>query len=225
MSESLESIRELQDKLRNGDENQAESILSILSGLNITFDQLKETKIPKTVKRVEKKYPKLRLTTRKLIDQWKRVVKERKRAEAIPTHVEEYRDRTIKLFTEILNSNELATGIEKSLFNTIDKNDYTKKARSLLFNLKKNSGLKQRVLSQEISPDELVKMNPKDMATEERKIEREKLEQELTEGRRSDWNAVNNAPKNGMFKCKRCGSNSTTNTQMQTRSADEPMTT
>jgi len=37
--------------------------------------------------------------------------------------------------------------------------------------------------------------------------------------------AKENEDYNGLFKCKKCGTNKVTYTQAQTRSADEPMTT
>ena len=130
----------------------------------------------------------------------------------------------VSLLTEALGDQALAIKIEEEL-HKFEKNNYAHKARSLKFNLGKNLELKNSVINGSISPDVLVRMNPRDMVSEERKEERKKIEQDLTDSRRSDWHAVHNAPKGVMFKCKKCGSDKTMTQQMQTRSADEPMTT
>ena len=41
---------------------------------------------------------------------------------------------------------------------------------------------------------------------------------------RSDWNEKHTKATSGVYKCRKCGGNKTTQSEMQTRSADEPMT-
>lgn len=222
--ENLELVREIQARMKSSDEEISKDLLQQLKGLQMTFEILKETKIAKTIKRLEKKYSVLKYIVRDLIDRWRGIVKLKKKTEEKPIHLEDSRNKVIKILTEALNDREKAIEIESELHKA-EPSNYASKARSLKFNLSKNEELKKCVLDGSILPEELVKMNPKDMVSDERKQERIKIEKDLTDSRRSDWHAVNNAPKAGMFKCRRCGSDKTMTHQMQTRSADEPMTT
>ncbi|KAH9137304.1 hypothetical protein LEN26_005824 [Aphanomyces euteiches] len=113
------------------------------------------------------------------------------------------------------------------------KKEYTNKYRQLSFNLKKNAVLRQELLLHTISGDQLIKMTPDELATEERKKEMDQLRDDAFQRARLDW-AEANADKinkvcgikdpRGLFTCGRCKSTNTSNTQQQTRSADEPMT-
>ncbi|CAG9315511.1 unnamed protein product [Blepharisma stoltei] len=225
MAESTDTLKDLQVRLRNSDEDTAKDILSALKPLSITFEQLKETKIGKTVKRIEKKFPSLKLQTRELIEKWKNVVHAKKKAAPQPAHIERHRDQVVTMLTEVLGDRDIAFQIEEELNSSVDRAGYAAKARSLKFNLSKNPDLKLSVQEGRISPQDLVRMNPRDMATEETKEERKKLESSLKDSYRSDWQLANNVQKSGMFKCGKCKSDKTIMSQMQTRSADEPMTT
>ncbi|KAF0699050.1 Aste57867_10364 [Aphanomyces stellatus] len=113
------------------------------------------------------------------------------------------------------------------------KKNYTDKYRQLSFNLKKNAGLRQDLLCHAVTGDQLIKMSPDELATEERKKEMDQLRDFAFQRARLDW-AEANADKinkacgikdtRGLFTCGRCKSTKTSNTQQQTRSADEPMT-
>ena len=115
-----------------------------------------------------------------------------------------------------------------------NKKEYTNKFRQLNFNLKKNKGLVQDILDAKVTGLELVEMTSEQLATEEKRKEVEKLRDDAFQRSRLDW-AEANADKinkqcgikdseTGLFKCGRCKSTKTSNTQKQTRSADEPMT-
>jgi DNA-directed RNA polymerase subunit M/transcription elongation factor TFIIS len=222
--ENLEIIREIHDQIKDSDESRFRELLNQLKSIQVSYEILKETKIAKTIKRLEKKYPGLKYPVRDLIDRWRAVAKLKKKSEDKPIHLEDSRNKVVKMLMDLLKDRQISIEIEEEL-HKFGSSSYASKFRSLKFNLSKNEELRAKVVNRVISPEELVKMNPKDMASEESKMERKKIEKDLTEGRRSDWNAVNNAPKGGMFKCKRCGSDKTLTHQMQTRSADEPMTT
>ena len=222
--ENLEIIRDIHEQIQTSDESRFRELLAQLKSIQVTYEILKETKIAKTIKHLEKKYPGLKYPVRDLIDRWRAVAKLKKKPEDKPIHLEDSRNKVVKMLIELLGNRQVSIEIEEEL-HKFGSTAYASKFRSLKFNLSKNKDLRERVAAGVVSAGELVKMNPKDMASEESKVERKKLEKDLTEGRRSDWHAVNNAPKGGMFKCKRCGSDKTLTTQMQTRSADEPMTT
>ncbi|GAA5878915.1 hypothetical protein JCM1840_000838 [Sporobolomyces johnsonii] len=101
---------------------------------------------------------------------------------------------------------------------------YRDKMRSFNFNLKaaNNPTLREDVVSGEISIAQLYNMSPKDMASEEQKALNRKLVAENL------FNAQAAAPQQAetdAFQCGKCKQRRCMYYQMQTRSADEPMTT
>lgn len=98
------------------------------------------------------------------------------------------------------------------------------KYRSIIFNLKdsNNPDFRRKVLLGLVKPDKIVDLTPEDMASDKRKLMNNKIkEKALFECERGL------APKasTDQFKCGRCGQRKCTYYQLQTRSADEPMTT
>ena len=116
------------------------------------------------------------------------------------------------------------------------KQNYLEKIRSLIFNLKKNSDLRENVILGSTQPETLVTLGPEQLATAETNKERNETMEKLKDSRRLDWDQANEGKINEMcgikgdllkaslFTCGRCKSIKTTSTQKQTRSADEPMT-
>lgn len=120
----------------------------------------------------------------------------------------------------------VAVTVESVLFDNWGGSNGSQKAkyRSLIFNLKdqKNPDFRRKVLLGDIEAERLVDMSTAEMASDQRQSENKKLEEKaLFECERGG------APKatTDQFKCGRCGKRKTTYYQMQTRSADEPMTT
>lgn len=100
---------------------------------------------------------------------------------------------------------------------------YKQKMRSLYLNLKgTNISLRRDVVSGSLEPEAFCLMTAEEMASDERKAENKRLEEESIFAAMA---AVNTKASTDMFKCSKCGKNETTYYQMQTRSADEPMTT
>ncbi|KAI3994156.1 hypothetical protein MKX01_012413 [Papaver californicum] len=98
------------------------------------------------------------------------------------------------------------------------------KYRSIMFNIKdpKNPDFRRRVLIGEIKPESVINMTPEEMASDQRKEETNQIkEKALFECERSGAAKATT----DQFKCGRCQQRKTTYYQMQTRSADEPMTT
>ncbi|KAF4349746.1 transcription elongation factor TFIIS [Cannabis sativa] len=98
------------------------------------------------------------------------------------------------------------------------------KYRSLMFNLKdpKNPDFRRKVLLGQIKAERLVDMSTAEMASDERQQQNKKLEEKaLFDCERG----LQREATTDQFKCGRCGKRKTTYYQMQTRSADEPMTT
>lgn len=136
----------------------------------------------------------------------------------------------------------IATNIEKGIFNYSIKDATTKKivkkwnnvffvqiymdrVRTIISNLEREqTGTKSRYLltlikEKKIKPHEVAFMTHFEMAPE-------KWEQLIMEKRERDKSKYDESIKiNSEFKCRRCKSNNCTYYQLQTRSADEPMTT
>ncbi|KAG8481438.1 hypothetical protein CXB51_026250 [Gossypium anomalum] len=120
----------------------------------------------------------------------------------------------------------VAVSVESVMFEKMGKSNGAQKFkyRSIMFNIKdpNNPDLRRKVLLGEVKPERLITMTPEEMASEQRQREINEIkEKALFDCERGV------APKatTDQFKCGRCGQRKTTYYQMQTRSADEPMTT
>jgi transcription elongation factor S-II len=119
---------------------------------------------------------------------------------------------TKSLETQILKQ----TNSEKTI-----TTEYRTKVRSLFQNLKSNSSLRQNLVAGVLSVERLTTMTSEEMASDERREENQKLQE------RNIFNAKGAAPKNATtneFMCGKCKQRKVSYYQMQTRSADEPMT-
>lgn len=145
---------------------------------------------------------------------------------------EDPRDRVRILLTEAFGAPEegdkwepsdMATTIESelfSIFGSTDK-DYKAKFRSLSFNITKNVGLRKEILSGSLSVDKLCRMTPQEMASEEEQKKRREIEKWHMEAATIGKMEAST----DQFLCGKCKNRKTTYYQLQTRSADEPMTT
>ena len=94
----------------------------------------------------------------------------------------------------------------------------------MMFNLKNSPNLKDRVLKGELKTSQLVNLSPQGLwpggphaKMTEKIADKEMLKQHAS-------NILNDPEYKGLFRCNRCKSYKTTYYEMQTRSADEPMT-
>jgi transcription elongation factor S-II len=119
-----------------------------------------------------------------------------------------------------------ARGIEQSVLSIYGStnSEYKGKIRTLFVNLKdkKNPGLRENVVSGDISVESFSKMTSQDMASEERKAADNKIKEQNF---LSSLGAEGQQAETDMFQCSRCKQRKCTYRQAQTRSADEPMTT
>ncbi|KAJ3704500.1 hypothetical protein LUZ61_008205 [Rhynchospora tenuis] len=120
----------------------------------------------------------------------------------------------------------VAVTAESSLFAKLGGSTGThkQKYRSIMFNLRaeNNTDFRRKVLLGLIKPERLPDLTPEEMASDARKMENKQIKDKaLFECERGG------PPKatTDQFKCGRCGQRKTTYYQLQTRSADEPMTT
>lgn len=109
---------------------------------------------------------------------------------------------------------EKACEIETAIYKLYPKDeDRAEKFKSLYYILQmKYTEFKVRVLSGDISPEELIKMSPEDFLSAEEKQKREAADQEFRDSQRTDWFRAQMAkgPKtDGFFQCKQCGSKNT----------------
>ncbi len=101
---------------------------------------------------------------------------------------------------------------------------YKAKFRQLHFNLKdeKNPDLRRRVLEGIIAPEILITLTPEELASDAKREENDRIrEKKLFDAAPSSVRLATT----DQFQCGKCKQRKTTYYQMQTRSADEPMTT
>lgn len=124
------------------------------------------------------------------------------------------------------SAEELAEELEDSIFAEFRNTDmrYKNRVRSRVANLKdpKNPTLRTNYISGAITAPVLAKMTPEEMASDEMKKIREKFVKEAISDAQL---AVAEGTKTDLLKCGKCKGRNCTYNQMQTRSADEPMTT
>lgn len=130
-----------------------------------------------------------------------------------------------ELETEALRKRAL--DIEAVCLETVGKGgtskEYKQKMRSLYLNLKGNNvGLRHDAAAGDISARRLCAMSPEEMASEEKKRADERLQQMNIF---NSLAATQTQASTDMFQCGKCKKRKCTYYQMQTRSADEPMTT
>ncbi|XP_042489291.1 transcription elongation factor TFIIS-like [Macadamia integrifolia] len=120
----------------------------------------------------------------------------------------------------------VAVSVESVLFEKWGRTNAAQKFkyRSIMFNMQdsKNPDLRRRVLLGHIKPERLLVMKPDELASDERRRQNNQIkEKALFECERAGAAKATT----DQFKCGRCGQRKCTYYQMQTRSADEPMTT
>ncbi|WVQ74461.1 transcription elongation factor S-II [Cryptococcus sp. DSM 104548] len=127
--------------------------------------------------------------------------------------------------TKILQ--ERARGIERAAHKAMNNstgNDYRAKMRSLYLNLKDkgNPALRNEIVLGDVTPEKVANMSKDEMASESVRM----LNQKLATDNLFKAKAVGETQaETDAFKCGRCQQRKCTYYQMQTRSADEPMTT
>lgn len=157
------------------------------------------------------------------------------------SYSDENRSRAVAILDKVLQQGVISRNIEKGVFNYVIKicsekqiskrwdnpffkEMYMGKIRSLYTNLKsdsyvKNKDFKEKVLAKEFDWESLVTLQAYEVFPEnwkeifDKRAKRDKLKYDLKPEAMTD-----------AFKCHRCGSRSCSYYEVQTRSADEPMT-
>ncbi|XP_021752738.1 transcription elongation factor TFIIS-like [Chenopodium quinoa] len=135
-------------------------------------------------------------------------------------------DESIKEQVDACDPIRVAVSVESVMFDKWGRSNgaHKFKYRSIVFNIKdaKNPDFRRKVLLGDIKPERIVNLTAEEMASEQRRIENQEIE------KRALFDCERGGPPKAttdQFRCGRCGQRKTTYHQMQTRSADEPMTT
>ncbi|CAI5758832.1 unnamed protein product [Candida verbasci] len=131
------------------------------------------------------------------------------------------RDDSSKLILSI--AVEIESEVFKAQYGKVD-DTYRTKLRTFTMNLKnkKNPEIRERLLSKSIKPNEFINMKPTEMAPEALRKEMEQLhKQNLFDAQ----GATEKRAVTDRFTCGKCKHKKVSYYQMQTRSADEPLTT
>jgi len=81
----------------------------------------------------------------------------------------------------------ISLDIEETLHKSCTDKEYSTKARTLMFNMKKNEALRRNIESKAITPEQLLTMTPAQLASQEVKEARAKMLDEDLDGRRMHW--------------------------------------
>ncbi|XP_045154792.1 transcription elongation factor A protein 3 [Echinops telfairi] len=125
-----------------------------------------------------------------------------------------------------INCDKMASEIEDHIYQELKSTDmkYRNRVRSRISNLKdpRNPSLRRNVLSGAISAGLIAKMTAEEMASDELRELRNAMTQEAI---REHQMAKTGGTTTDLFQCSKCKKKNCTYNQVQTRSADEPMTT
>ena len=117
--------------------------------------------------------------------------------------------------------------IEKAIYEKYKGDSpYTNRVLEILHNIKdkSNEEFREKIIKGEIDPEVLATMDEIEMLDTKKRTEINKTIENKVNESRSDWNEKHTKATSGVYKCRKCGGNKTTQSEMQTRSADEPMT-
>jgi len=225
------------------------TILNNLLAGTVAAADIKKVGIHRTVHHIYKSSNEpglqdLKNTAKKLVYQWKILLKEEKKTKILskiaappPKNINEtskvsnkIRQEVINRISKILENEKIAESIESEIFKkhkeTINDN-YKENSKTIIANLQQNKELCVQIKNGNILPAILVSMDPKEMASEDIKNFRKKVEKDSFESRRTDWlyAKIRESGKEGIFTCGKCKGKRTVYYQQQTRRADEGMTT
>ncbi|CAH1445455.1 unnamed protein product [Lactuca virosa] len=120
----------------------------------------------------------------------------------------------------------VAVLVESAMFEKWGKSNgsHKFKYRSIMFNVKdpKNPDFRRKILLGHVKPERILELTPEEMASTERQMENVKIKEKAM------FDCERGGPPKAttdQFRCGRCGKRKCTYYQLQTRSADEPMTT
>ncbi|CAO2834618.1 unnamed protein product [Amaranthus hypochondriacus] len=135
-------------------------------------------------------------------------------------------DESYKEEVDACDPIRVAVSVESVMYEKWGRSNGTHKFkyRSIMFNIKdaNNPDFRRKVLLGYIKPERIVNLTAEEMASEQRRLENKQIEEKAL------FDCERGGPPKAttdQFKCGRCGQRKCTYYQLQTRSADEPMTT
>lgn len=135
-------------------------------------------------------------------------------------------DESMRPEVEACDPIRVAVSVESVMFDNWGRSTgaHKFKYRSVMFNLKdpNNPDFRRRVLLGEVKPERICNLSPYEMASTQRQLENQQIEEKKL------FDCERGGPPKAttdQFRCGRCGQRKCTYYQLQTRSADEPMTT
>lgn len=141
--------------------------------------------------------------------------------------------KNLKFHLKNLNQEEIndliekVVNIEQTLFEKFkNENAYTNRALEIISNVKdeKNYDFRDKIIKGEYKPEDLANMDAFEMVNKNKKKEIQQNIENNINSVRSDWDEKHAPVTEGVYKCSKCGGKKTRQHEMQTRSADEPMT-
>jgi transcription elongation factor S-II len=148
----------------------------------------------------------------------------------------QYVIKRLSSLLEIPEDDTICINLEKSILNhTVKKspepgweihtfaNIYKHKFLQLQYNLNKSPKLKHLILNKKVKSKDVIDMRPEDMWPDGPYASA--MDDRIVKEMRRTYLAQEVKNQEGFFTCGRCKSKKTTYYQLQTRSADEPMTT
>ena len=107
-----------------------------------------------------------------------------------------------------------------------DYGPYTNRVLEIIHNVKDKDNIefRQKIVNGEIKPEDLANMDEIEMVNTKKRNEINQTIEDKVNETRSDWDEKHTKVTSGLYKCRKCGGDKTTQFEMQTRSADEPMT-
>lgn len=141
--------------------------------------------------------------------------------------------KNLKFHLKNLNQEEIndliekVVNIEQTLFEKFkNENAYTNRALEIISNVKdeKNYDFRDKIIKGEYKPEDLATMDAFEMVNKNKKKEIQQNIENNINSVRSDWDEKHAPVTEGVYKCSKCGGKKTRQHEMQTRSADEPMT-
>ena len=119
---------------------------------------------------------------------------------------------------------EKVVKIEETIYNKYKgESPYTNRVLEILYNIKNNEEFRKNIVNGNITPDDLATMEVIDMVDNNKKKEIKRAIENTVNSVRNDWGKHDKVT-SGVYKCGKCGCDKTKQHEMQTRSADEPMT-
>ncbi len=94
----------------------------------------------------------------------------------------------------------------------------------ILHNIRENEEFRDKIVNGDIKPEELSSMDVIKMVSKEKQEKIDETKKNKVNSIQSDWELKHAKVIEGVYKCRKCGGSKTTQKEMQTRSADEPMT-